>query len=145
MEFARDSVARSADFEKNVSSFLPKGELSMFRLKRAYEKPAPEDGIRVLIERYWPRDLSDKRAKIDLWLKDVAPSAELHRDFGASPAPPRWDSFQSLYRNELTNKRASIKLLREKGEAGTVTLVYNAHDKDHNAAVVLKQFLEEAH
>jgi uncharacterized protein YeaO (DUF488 family) len=115
----------------------------MFRLKRAYEKPDLKDGIRILVERFWPRDLPQKQAKIDLWLKEVAPSVGLHRDFGENPGPSGWDSFQSLYRKELKNKHASIKLLREKGEEGTVTLVHNAHDKDHNAAVVLKQFLEE--
>jgi uncharacterized protein YeaO (DUF488 family) len=117
----------------------------MFRLKRAFEEVEPEDGFRVLVERFWPRDLPEQQAKIHLWLKQVAPSLTLHRDFGENPDPSRWDSFQSLYRKELMNKHSSLKLLRKKSEEGTVTLVHNAHDHDHNAAVVLKQFLEEVH
>jgi len=116
----------------------------MIHLKRAYEDASPEDGFRVLVERFWPRDLDEKHAKLDLWLKDVAPSAALHQAFGEDPDPARWEEFQRLYRTELQNKHKSIKLLREKSAKGKLTLLHAAHDKDHNGAVVLKRFLEEA-
>jgi uncharacterized protein YeaO (DUF488 family) len=115
----------------------------MIQLKRAYEKPSPEDGFRVLVERFWPRNLDEKHAKLDVWLKEVAPSVELHQEFGESPDPGRWDEFRRHYWNELKDKRRSIKLLREKSEQGLLTLVHAAHNPDHSAAAVLKAFLEE--
>jgi len=115
----------------------------MIQLKRAYEKPSPEDGFRVLVERFWPRDLDEKHAKLDLWLKKVAPSSEMHRAFGEDPDPQRWEEFQQLYWNELKDKHRSLKLLRRKSEEGILTLVHAAHDSNHNAAGVLKRFLEE--
>jgi len=116
----------------------------MIQLKRAYEKPSPEDGFRVLVERFWPRDLDEKHAKLDLWLKETAPSAELHQAFGENPDPERWEQFQRLYRKELKDKHKAIKLLTAKNEEGTLTLVHAAHNPDHSGAVVLKRFLEEA-
>jgi len=115
----------------------------MIQLKRAYERPFHEDGFRVLVERFWPRDLDEKHSKLDLWLKEVAPSTELHQEFGENPAPARWVEFQGLYRRELKDKHRAIKLLREKSREGVLTLVHAAHDHDHNGAVVLKAFLEE--
>ena len=114
----------------------------MIQLKRAYEKPSPEDGFRVLVERFWPRDLDEKHAKVDLWLKDVAPSTELHQAFGEGPGPGRWEEFRRLYWNELKDKHRAIKLLREKSREGLLTLVHAAHNPDHSAALVLKAFLE---
>ncbi len=114
----------------------------MIQLKGAYDKPSPKDGFRVLVERFWPRDLGEKHAKLDLWLKDVAPSPELHQVFGDSPDPGRWEEFQKLYRSELKEKRRAIKLLRARSGEGLVTLVHAAHNPDHSAALVLKAFLE---
>jgi uncharacterized protein YeaO (DUF488 family) len=116
----------------------------MIQLKRAYEKPHPEDGFRVLVERFWPRDLDEKHAKIDLWLKEVAPSTELHQAFGENPDPGRWEEFRRLYGKELKDKHRAIKLLREKNQEGQLTLVHAAHNPTHSAAQVLKAFLEEA-
>jgi len=115
----------------------------MITIKRAYDKPSPEDGFRILVERFWPRDLDEKHAKLDLWLKEAAPSTELHQAFGENPDAARWDEFQLLYRRELKDKHRAIKLLREKSREGVLTLVHAAHDHDHNGAVVLKAFLEE--
>jgi uncharacterized protein YeaO (DUF488 family) len=115
----------------------------MIQLKRAYEKPSPEDGFRVLVERFWPRNLDEKHTKLDLWLKEIAPNIELHQQFGENPDPERWEEFQRLYRNELKDKHKSIRLLGRKSEEGTLTLVHAAHNPDHSAAVVLKRFLEE--
>jgi uncharacterized protein YeaO (DUF488 family) len=115
----------------------------MIRLKRAYEKPSPEDGFRVLVERFWPRDLDEKHAKIDVWLKEAAPSSELHGAFGENPDPGRWEEFQRLYWSELKDKHRTIKLLKDKSEEGALTLVHAAHNPDHSGALVLKRFLEE--
>jgi uncharacterized protein YeaO (DUF488 family) len=115
----------------------------MIQLKSAYEKPCPEDGFRVLVERFLPRDLNEKHAKLDLWLKEVAPSTELHQEFGESPDSRRWEEFRRLYWNELKDKHRSIKLLREKSAEGTLTLVHAAHNADLSAAAVLRTYLEE--
>ena len=112
----------------------------MFRLKRAYEASSKEDGLRVLVERLWPRGLSKQRAAIDWWLKDVAPSPELRKRFGHDPS--KWPEFQKEYRAELRGNKRAFEELRSKGEAGTVTLVYAARDVEHNSALALKRFLE---
>jgi uncharacterized protein YeaO (DUF488 family) len=83
----------------------------MIRLKRAYERPSPEDGFRVQVERFWPRDLDEEHAKIDLWLKEVAPSEEMHVQFGEDPDPQHRHKFEAYYRRELKDKRNSIKPL----------------------------------
>ncbi|HEY8505868.1 MAG TPA: DUF488 domain-containing protein [Gemmataceae bacterium] len=112
----------------------------MFKLKRVYEDPSPEDGLRVLVERLWPRGLSKERAAVDLWLKDLAPSTELRKWYGHDPA--RWEEFRQRYRQELRQKKDAVRLLKQKGEEGTVTLVYAARDEQHSGALALKQFLE---
>ena len=116
----------------------------MIRLKRAYENASPEDGYRVLVERYWPRDLDEKRAKIDLWLKEISPSEELHAEFGDSPTADTWHEFQRRYWRELLNKHKSIKILRRKMQEGPLTLIHTAHNPEHSSAAVLKRFLETA-
>ena len=112
----------------------------MFKLKRVYEKPARSDGLRVLVERLWPRGLTKQAAAVDLWLKEIAPSTELRKWFGHDPE--RWKEFQARYRRELRENGAPVQELKQKGRRQTVTLVYGAHDQEHNAAVVLKRFLE---
>lgn len=112
------------------------------RLKRVYEPPARDDGLRVLVDRLWPRGLKKDEAAIDLWLKEIAPSGALRRWFGHDPA--KWPEFQRRYRDELQNRQAEIATLRDQGGSGTVTLLYGARDETHNQAVVLKEFLEEA-
>ena len=112
----------------------------MISLKRAYEKPVPEDGFRVLVERLWPRGLKKEAVGLDLWLKDIAPSPELRRWFGHDPA--RWEEFCRRYWTELADQPAAVKVLREKLREGEVTLVYGSRDQEHNAAVALKKFLE---
>jgi uncharacterized protein YeaO (DUF488 family) len=113
----------------------------MIKLKRAYEKPARDDGERILVERLWPRGLTKLQAKVDLWLKDVAPSAELRKWFGHDP--DRWDEFRRRYQKELRSKEDLIKLLKRKAKAGKITLIYAARDEEHNGALVLKQFLQK--
>jgi uncharacterized protein YeaO (DUF488 family) len=112
----------------------------MFRLKRAYEPPARADGIRILVERLWPRGVSKANAAIDLWLKDVAPSTGLRKWFAHDPE--KWKEFQSRYRAELRSSTEPVELLLQKGREGTVTLVYAARDEQHNGALVLQRYLE---
>ncbi len=107
-------------------------------LKRAYETPSVEDGFRVLVDRLWPRGVSRDEARIDLWLKDVSPSAELRKWFGHDPA--RWSEFQRRYRTELENGTA-LDELRALARKHHVTLVYSARDEEHNNAVVLQQLI----
>jgi uncharacterized protein YeaO (DUF488 family) len=111
----------------------------MIRVKRVYEKPTRDDGFRVLVDRLWPRGLTKERAALSLWLKNVAPSAELRRWFGHDPA--RWKGFQARYRKELAGRKEALKLLRQKARERTVTLLYGARD-EHNEARVLKKVLE---
>ena len=112
----------------------------MIKLKRAYEKPSSNDGLRILVERLWPRGLTKERAAVDLWLKDVAPSAELRKWFGHDPA--RWEQFQKRYWKELEEKGEAVQSLKQKTKQDTVTLVYAARDEEHNGALALKRFLE---
>ena len=113
----------------------------MIKLKRAYEKHARADGERILVERLWPRGLTKLQAKIDLWLKDVAPSTELRRWFGHDPR--KWDEFRQRYQEELKQKDEPINVLKRKAKEGTITLIYAARDEDHNGALVLQQFLQK--
>ena len=112
----------------------------MIQLKRVYEKPSRKDGLRVLVDRLWPRGLTKERAAVDLWLKDVAPSTELRQWFGHDPA--RWKEFQSRYQLELKEKKDALTLLKQKGKDHTLTLLYGARDEEHNEALVLKKILD---
>jgi len=123
---------------------MPLSELVMFKVKRAYPAAEPSDGYRVLVDRLWPRGVSKQRAKIDLWMKDVAPSDQLRKWFGHDPE--RWGEFQQCYRRELRDKTellAELKKLERKHR--TVTLVYSARDEDQNQAVVLRAVLSRKH
>ncbi len=111
----------------------------MVRLKRAYHDALPEDGLRVLVDRLWPRGLSKQKARVDIWLKDIAPSHELRKWFGHDPA--KWKDFQARDRQEIKEQADALALLRKKAKAGTVTLLFAAHDEAHNNAVVLKSVL----
>jgi uncharacterized protein YeaO (DUF488 family) len=109
-------------------------------LKRAYERPADGDGMRVLVDRLWPRGLSKERLAADLWLKDAAPSDALRRWYGHDPH--RWESFAGKYRAELAEHGDLLRLLDELRRRGPVTLIYGARDADRNNAVVLREVLE---
>jgi len=108
-----------------------------FRIKRVYEKPASTDGMRVLVDRLWPRGLKKTDAKIDLWMKEVAPSTELRRWFGHEPE--RFTEFKRRYRKELSKE--AFGELRKLGMAKTVTLLYGARDPEMNQAAVLLEIL----
>jgi len=108
-------------------------------LKRAYDAPEAKDGTRVLVDRLWPRGLRKDKAEIDVWLKEIAPSAELRRWFHHDPE--RWAEFQRRYRNELLSRTDAIDELRRLAGRGPVTLLFSAKDVDHNNAVVLQSVL----
>jgi uncharacterized protein YeaO (DUF488 family) len=109
------------------------------RLKRAYEPAASSDGYRVLIDRLWPRGVSRKQAKLSAWGRELAPSAELRQWFGHQPN--RFDEFRRRYIEELRQQRPLLAELRRRARHGTLTLVYAAHDSEHNDAVVLATVL----
>ena len=109
------------------------------RLKRVYEPAGPMDGYRVLIDRLWPRGVSRERAKLDSWEKELPPSTELRQWFGHEPS--RFEEFRRRYIEELRSQRPRLAALRRRARDGTLTLVYSAHDTEHNDAVVLAEVL----
>lgn len=116
----------------------------MFRIKRVYEPPAPDDGHRVLVDRLWPRGLARDAARIDAWLKEIAPSSGLRRWFGHDPE--RWPAFRDRYRAELSSAAGSALLERLRAAErahGTVTLLFAARDERHNHAAALLEMLAE--
>jgi uncharacterized protein YeaO (DUF488 family) len=109
------------------------------QLKRAYDPASPTDGYRVLIDRLWPRGVSREQAKLDGWEKELAPSTQLRQWFGHDPG--RFEKFRRRYIEELRSQRPRLTALRRRARDGTVTLVYSAHDMEHNDAVVLAEVL----
>ena len=112
----------------------------MVRIKRVYDPPEPGDGRRLLIDRLWARGLTKEAARIDDWIKELAPSTELRKWFGHDPA--RWDEFQARYKEELLTQAELLAKLRAEAKKGTITLLFAAKDTAHNNAVVLKEMLE---
>lgn len=117
-------------------SLFPESHL---RMKRAYEPASPDDGMRILIDRLWPRGVSKAKAALDDWIKDIAPSTELRRWFGHDPA--LWPEFQTRYSAELHEHEEVLDRIRGLAKTQTITLVYSAHDEAHNDAVVLRGVL----
>lgn len=113
----------------------------MIQVKRVYEPPSRKDGLRILVDRLWPRGLTKERAAVDLWLKDVAPSPGLRKWFHHDPA--KWDEFGTRYEKELRAKDDALKALGQKAKGRTVTLLFGARDEEHNGALVLKKIIEE--
>jgi uncharacterized protein YeaO (DUF488 family) len=111
------------------------------RVKRIYESPAATDGMRILVDRLWPRGIAKDQAKIDLWLKAIAPSDALRKRFHAKP--DQWHAFLAAYAGELEAEaaRAAVKELRGYARKGTATLLYAARDEQHNNAVALRALL----
>jgi uncharacterized protein YeaO (DUF488 family) len=109
------------------------------RLKRAYEAPSVDDGVRILVDRLWPRGVSKADARLDQWMKEIAPSAELRKWFGHDPE--KWREFRERYVAELATHQEQLGHLRELAMSGVLTLVYSARDEKHNDAVVLREVL----
>lgn len=110
------------------------------KIKRVYEEPDADDGFRILVDRLWPRGLTKVRAKVDLWLRDIAPSTELRKWFSHDPA--KWSEFQKRYQTELKKNASQVELLLRKAENGPVTLLYGAKDELRNEAIVLQKLIE---
>ncbi|MGA2309663.1 MAG: DUF488 domain-containing protein [Candidatus Bathyarchaeia archaeon] len=114
----------------------------MIRIKRVYDQASKEDGFRILVDRLWPRGLSKGKAKVDLWLKEVAPSDDLRKWF--SHDPMKWQGFAKQYENELKDKQELLREIKQaEKEKGTVTILYSARDEEHNQAVALVAFLQK--
>jgi uncharacterized protein YeaO (DUF488 family) len=113
----------------------------MIHLKRAYDDPSKQDGLRILVERLWPRGVSKQEAAIDLWLKDLAPSTELRKWYSHDPA--KWEEFRKRYWSELRERGDLLTLLQHRTTEGNVTFIYAASDEERNSAVALKTYLEE--
>lgn len=109
-----------------------------FRIKRVYDTPAKADGIRVLVDKLWPRGLKKTDAKLDLWMKEVAPSTELRKWFGHEPE--KFVEFKRRYKKELSKE--ALGGLRKLGRGKTVTLLYGAKDPEMNQAAVLLSLLK---
>jgi uncharacterized protein YeaO (DUF488 family) len=113
----------------------------MIKIKRVYEKPAKADGWRVLVDRLWPRGMRKEAARVDVWMKDVAPSIALRKWFGHEPE--KWSEFQKRYRRELERKTELLAELKKMAkEHGKLTLLYGAKDEEHNDAVALADVLK---
>lgn len=114
----------------------------MINIKRIYEAASSNDGLRILVDRLWPRGISKEEAKIDLWIKDIAPSTELRRWFHHDPS--KWLDFQEKYTNELKRNMTSVsKLKNQVDRSSKVTFLYGAKDSQHNQALVLKKFIKK--
>jgi uncharacterized protein YeaO (DUF488 family) len=114
----------------------------MIRIKRIYEQASKEDGYRILVDRLWPRGMTKEKAKIDLWLKEIAPSNDLRKWF--SHDPKKWTDFKNKYRQELKTKPELIlKIKQAEKEKGTITLLYSTKDEERNQAVTLREILQE--
>jgi uncharacterized protein YeaO (DUF488 family) len=113
----------------------------MIRIKRVYEPASKDDGFRILVDRLWPRGLTKRRAHVDLWMKEIAPSNTLRKWFGHDPA--RWPEFVRRYRAELAANKLQVntlkQLLRQHRQA---TLLFGAKDEEHNQAVALAILLK---
>ncbi len=109
-------------------------------LKRAYEPASADDGVRILVERLWPRGLTKADAALDHWAKDVAPTSELRTWFGHRPE--RWQEFQTRYRLELNENRSAVSSLWERCRGQPVTFIFAAKDVSRNGAIVLKDYLD---
>jgi len=117
----------------------------MIKIKRIYDAYEKEDGYRILVDRLWPRGLSKNKAKVDLWLKEIAPSDKLRKWFAHDPK--KWEDFKNKYEDELKNKKEIKEIINEikriEKEKKTVTLLYSARDEKRNNAIVLREFYEK--
>ncbi len=111
----------------------------MIKTERIYSAPAGR-GFRILVDRLWPRGLRKDEVKVDLWLKDIAPSTELRKWFGHDPG--KWDEFRKRFFQELDKKKELIDPIIAKAREGDVVLLYGAKDEVHNNAVALREYVE---
>lgn len=110
------------------------------KIKRVYEEYSPDDGFRVLVDRLWPRGISKEKARLDLWLKEVGPSNELRKWFNHDP--DKYQEFKKRYFSELGKNPVADGLKKIASQHKTITLLYSAHDEQHNQATALKEYLK---
>jgi uncharacterized protein YeaO (DUF488 family) len=113
----------------------------MIKIKRVYEAVDESDGVRFFVEHLWPRGISKEKLHAQAWLKDISPSADLRTWFAHDLS--KWAEFQERYRIELERNKAALQPILDSMEKGNVTLIYSAHDTEHNSALVLKSFPED--
>ena len=114
--------------------------MARVQIKRIYDAPEKSDGVRVLVDRVWPRGITKKAASLDLWIKEVAPSTELRKWFNHDPE--RWEDFRRRYRRELRKHGKELEVLKAQAAKRRVTLLFGARDTEHNQAVVLQEALQ---
>jgi len=112
----------------------------MIRVKRIYDPPSADDGFRILVDRLWPRGLNRSRAKVDLWLKDIAPSNELRRWYGHDPK--KWTEFKKRYFKEIEGRDEELEVIIHRGKGGTVTFLFSSKEEKLNNAAALKEFVQ---
>jgi len=112
----------------------------MLQIKRVYEPTAATDGVRLLVERLWPRGVRKEKLRLNGWLKEVAPSTELRKWFGHDPA--KWKEFQRRYWRELDEHQGALQPILDAQSKGVVTLLFSSHDAAHNNVVALKAYIE---
>ncbi|MGQ0667363.1 MAG: DUF488 domain-containing protein [Nitrospiraceae bacterium] len=115
----------------------------MIRIKRVYAQPVPSDGVRILVDRVWPRGISKQRAHLAEWRRDLAPSTSLRKWFGHEPA--KWIEFRRRYRTELARSemRDALTQIARLSRNRMITLVYSTADEEHNQAVVLRELIQD--
>ena len=113
----------------------------MIKIKRVYDAPVPDDGIRILVDRLWPRGLTKEKANVDLWLKEIAPSNELRKWYGHDPR--KWVEFKKKYFKYLDTKRELVSQIIQKTKERDVTLLYSSKEEKVNNAVALKEYVEK--
>ena len=111
----------------------------MIKIKRIYDTPTEDDGFRILVDRLWPRGLTKEKAKVDLWLKEVAPSDQLRKWYAHDPE--KWAEFRKRYFNDLDAKRELVNQIVQKMKEGEVTLLYSSKEEKINNAVALKEYI----
>jgi uncharacterized protein YeaO (DUF488 family) len=109
------------------------------RIKRVYDEPDPADGLRVLVDRLWPRGIKKDNAAFDVWMRELAPSTELRKWFHRDPA--RWNEFRQRYRDELLERESDLEALRQRARQQRLTLIYAAKDPKINHAAVLEEII----
>lgn len=114
----------------------------VIQTKRAYDAPYRGDGVRILVDRVWPRGLSKDRAHVDIWAKEIAPSTELRKWFGHDP--DKWKEFKKRYFKELVRNKESLQTLLDQTGNKKLTLVYGAKQKEYNNANALKEYIESS-
>ena len=114
----------------------------MIKIKRIYDPVSPDDGKRILVDRLWPRGMKKEEARLDEWLKEIAPSNELRKWYSHDPA--KWPEFKKRYKKELAEESDLIKRIREEGKKKTITLLFSTKELDLNNAVALKEILERS-